>query len=179
MKKSYASSLAVGALLVMGVTLWSSCSAREKDVVPLDPENSLAKLFGDSLRDAQGRTVSVDTLRGRKIGLYFSAAWCPPCRAFTPVLAENYGKMRAAGHPFELVFVSRDENDEAMQGYIAEYNMPGLHVAFDAAQREELPKFFGIRGIPTLLILDEKGKTLTREGRRDVMQQGAAAYQNW
>ena len=28
------------------------------------------------------------------IGLYFSAHWCPPCRGFTPVLADTYNKIK-------------------------------------------------------------------------------------
>ena len=39
-----------------------------------------------------GVVVDADeALQGKKIiCFYFSALWCPPCKAFTPVLAEFY-----------------------------------------------------------------------------------------
>merc|ERR1712048_719448 len=50
---------------------------------------------------------------GKPIGLYFSAHWCPPCRGFTPKLAECYNALQAAGKPFEVVFLSSDRDDDA------------------------------------------------------------------
>ena len=44
------------------------------------------------------------------IGLYFSAHWCPPCKAFTPVLVEAHQKLKATGRDFEVVFVSSDKD---------------------------------------------------------------------
>lgn len=41
-------------------------------------------------------------------GFYFSANWCPPCRAFTPQLAEVYHIIRRREPGFEIVFVSSD-----------------------------------------------------------------------
>jgi nucleoredoxin len=41
-------------------------------------------------------------------GFYFSANWCPPCRAFTPQLAEVYRVIRKREPGFEIVFVSSD-----------------------------------------------------------------------
>ena len=35
------------------------------------------------------------------LGLYFSAHWCPPCKAFTPKLVETYNKVKAAGKQLE------------------------------------------------------------------------------
>jgi len=32
-----------------------------------------------------------DALAGKKVLVYFSAHWCPPCRGFTPLLKEAYG----------------------------------------------------------------------------------------
>lgn len=37
-------------------------------------------------------------------GVYASAHWCPPCRQFTPMLAQFYTRMKAMGKPFEVVF---------------------------------------------------------------------------
>ncbi|CAG9862266.1 unnamed protein product [Phyllotreta striolata] len=41
-------------------------------------------------------------------GFYFSANWCPPCRAFTPQLADIYRIIRKKEPNFEIIFVSSD-----------------------------------------------------------------------
>ncbi|KAK0074992.1 hypothetical protein PV326_011971, partial [Microctonus aethiopoides] len=41
-------------------------------------------------------------------GVYFSAHWCPPCRAFTPQLVDTYQRIRERGQNFEVIFVSSD-----------------------------------------------------------------------
>ncbi|XP_017770578.1 PREDICTED: nucleoredoxin-like, partial [Nicrophorus vespilloides] len=41
-------------------------------------------------------------------GFYFSANWCPPCRAFTPQLAEVYRLIRKREPGFEIIFISSD-----------------------------------------------------------------------
>ena len=58
-----------------------------------------------------GTVAMSDALAGKTaVGLYFSAHWCPPCRMYTPKLAEQYAKLVAAGKPFEIVFVSSDRD---------------------------------------------------------------------
>ena len=49
-------------------------------------------LKGQQLLKKSGAVVDADqALAGKKIiCFYFSAQWCPPCKAFTPVLAEFY-----------------------------------------------------------------------------------------
>jgi thiol-disulfide isomerase/thioredoxin len=40
---------------------------------------------------------------------------CPPCRAFTPKLANTYSKLRKDGKQWEVVFVSMDRNPVQFQ----------------------------------------------------------------
>ena len=63
-------------------------------------------------------------------GVYFSAHWCPPCRGFTPVLAEFYKKwVEEEGKSLEIVFVSSDRDQEAFDEY---YNsMPWAALKFE------------------------------------------------
>jgi len=72
-------------------------------------------------------------------GLYFSAHWCPPCRAFTPELAKFYKKMT---DKLEIVFVSSDEDEAQWAEYFAE--MPWLALPFvDRDRKVSLQEYDG------------------------------------
>lgn len=62
------------------------------------------------------------------VGVYFSAHWCPPCRQFTPMLAQLYTMLRAAGKKFEVVFVSADKSESDFDAYFGE--MPWLALPY-------------------------------------------------
>jgi len=59
---------------------------------------------------------------------YFSAHWCPPCRKFTPTLAELYNKWNKDSKRVEIVFVSLDKNENDWKEYYG--IMPWLAVPF-------------------------------------------------
>ena len=46
----------------------------------------ISSLLGDKVIRNNGEEVSTESLidTGKVVGLYFSAHWCPPCRAITP-----------------------------------------------------------------------------------------------
>ena len=94
--------------------------------------------------------------------LYFSAHWCPPCRMFTPKLVEWYNDFKAKHPDFELVFVSSDRDQAAMEEYIKGDKMPWPAVAFDKAQSETFQKYSS-QGIPYLVLIDDEGKALTAQ----------------
>ena len=108
------------------------------------------------------------------MGLYFSASWCPPCRGFTPSLADVYNELSPKGD-FEVVLVTSDRDEEAFNSYFAK--MPWLAIPFsDSATVSKLKQKFGVGGIPHLVILDASGRVLTAEGVEVIMEYEAAAY---
>mmetsp|Transcript_30210 Transcript_30210/g.39814 ORF Transcript_30210/g.39814 Transcript_30210/m.39814 type:complete len:420 (-) Transcript_30210:151-1410(-) len=133
---------------------------------------ALEELLGASLAKKVGGTVeSIDTsaaLDGKVVGLYFSAHWCPPCRGFTPKLAELYDTYLNNGKNFEIVFISSDKTQEAFDDYFKE--MPWLALPFEDRDRKSaLSTKFKVRGIPSLIILDEDSSVITTDGRGSVM----------
>merc|ERR1712054_602416 len=105
--------------------------------------------------------VDKSTLDGKVLGLYFSAHWCPPCRSFTPQLSKWYSE-GLKDKDFEIVFVSSDRDEEAFKSYHAEQPWLALDFA-DRKAKEQLSNLFGVRGIPTLVIVDKDGTTITTD----------------
>jgi nucleoredoxin len=93
---------------------------------------------------------------------YFSAHWCPPCRAFTPDLVKFYNRSdEAAGKKFEIIFVSSDRSEEQMEEYFKEDKMPWPAIEYaDAKQIREVSQYAG-SGIPCLVLVDRAGKVIS------------------
>jgi len=131
------------------------------------------------LLNGLGAEVSMQqAVEGKKaLALYFSAHWCPPCRGFTPKLAEWY-KSDLAAKGLEVVFVSSDRDEDSFKGYFAE--QPWLALPFeDRATKEKLSRKFKVQGIPSLVILDPDGKTITTDGRAAVSQDPTGTEFPW
>ncbi|XP_060534104.1 nucleoredoxin-like [Cylas formicarius] len=111
-------------------------------------------------------------------GFYFSAHWCPPCRAFTPQLADAYKIVRKREPHFEIIFVSSDRSIDSYNAYLE--SMPWLSVPFQhASVRAELAQLYGIRGIPTLLLLDSNGHVITMDARAELAEDPLAQNFPW
>jgi len=115
------------------------------------------KALGDDIVGAAG---------DKPIALYFSAHWCPPCRGFTPKLAQMYAD--GLKENLEVVFVSSDKDQASFDTYAGEQPWPSL--AFDKrAAAEALSSACGVEGLPTLVLLDKAGNVVTADGRAKVM----------
>merc|ERR1719159_1649721 len=124
-------------------------------------------LFGEKLQGKNGELSTTTALAGKTaVAIYFSAHWCPPCRGFTPSLADSYTKA-LKGKGMEVVFVSSDRSEADFKGYYKE--MPWLAVPFARRDvKEALSKKFKVQGIPSLVILDAEANTITTDGRSKV-----------
>jgi len=130
---------------------------------------ALKAVFGDTLLSKSGEVRTEDALKGKEgVLVYFSAHWCPPCRGFTPKLAEFY-KKHATAKNFEVVFVSGDRDQESFSSYYGE--QPWLALPFDKRDlKAALNKKYKVQGIPSLVVLGPDGDLITKDGRSKVME---------
>jgi nucleoredoxin len=115
------------------------------------------------LDDGTPRAVDTSTLMGVKYwAFYYSASWCPPCRAFTPDLVSFYRDFKPAHPDFELIFVNDDNNEEDMLNYMKGDSMPWPAVWYSDIDNPELEakKYCG-DGIPCLVLVDADGQVLS------------------
>ncbi|CAF2960869.1 unnamed protein product [Rotaria sp. Silwood2] len=130
----------------------------------------------------------------KSVGFYFSAHWCPPCRAFTPKLAELYKEAQATSSSFRIVFVSCDRDEESFNSYRAEMPWPAVPLnaksILEGYFRFSGECFFNFliftmiiilfyKGIPSLFIVSSDGKILSRRGRDNISSKGIEALKTW
>jgi len=135
-------------------------------------------LFGETLLTKDGVKSTSEVLNGKKaIALYFSAHWCPPCRGFTPKLAEWY-KSDLKEKGLEIVFISSDRDQSAFDSYFGEH--PWVALPYDQReQKATLNKKFKVQGIPALVILDGNGELITKDGREAVCSDPTGSKLPW
>jgi len=139
---------------------------------------AVVKLVGDKLLNGSNLVSTAEVLKDKLVALYFSAHWCPPCRQFTPEFSRIYTTLTSSNKPLAVVFVSADQDTEAFNEYYGE--QPWYAVPYDDQdRRDSLNEAFGIRSIPTLVVLDKEGQLITKEGRSDVMKLKEKAVDNW
>jgi len=125
---------------------------------------ALAALLGEKLLSKDGEVDTTSALAGKgAVALYFSGHWCPPCRGFTPQLAEWYTKdLKAKG--LEVIFVSSDKSEGEFKEYFGE--QPWLALPYDKRDvKEQLSSKYKVQGIPSVVILDAEGNIITKDGR--------------
>ena len=123
-----------------------------------------ASLKGD-LVQADGKKVKrfdeTALAQTKYYAIYYSAEWCPPCRAFTPKLVNWYKEKKPNNPHFELIFVSSDQSEDAMAKYMKDDGMPWPALDFDKKRTNKTLTQYAGNGIPCLVLVDDQGKVLS------------------
>ncbi|MBT3665901.1 MAG: redoxin domain-containing protein [Opitutae bacterium] len=138
--------------------------------------NGMSALIPTKLLNSKGKKVSSEFLAGKIIGFYFSAHWCPPCRAFTPKLVQFRDNNN---NDFEVVFVSSDKSPEAQMNYMNEMKMKWFTLPHRSEEANKLSQKYGVRGIPALIIVSPDGEIISKNGRSELGSNSKDAIKNW
>jgi thiol-disulfide isomerase/thioredoxin len=106
------------------------------------------------LKDLQGKTVSLEDLKGKVVIVDFWATWCEPCQIMIPWLEEFHNRYASQG--LEIVGVAMDdEGISAVKPFAenAKMNYPVL-LGNDATA----DSWGGVFGLPTSFMIDRQGK---------------------
>lgn len=128
--------------------------------------NKIATALQGKLVAVNGRAVrelASDHLAGTQMyAIYYSASWCGPCRRFTPDLVAAYAKIKAAHPDFEIIFVSSDQNEDAMRHYMIDDRMPWPALRYRDTQSNVALSRYKASGIPNLVFIDGDGLILSK-----------------
>lgn len=108
---------------------------------------------------------TLETKPAKYYVFYYTASWCPPCQAFTPSLVDFYNKQKADNNNFELVLITSDSDEDAMEGYAKDKKMPWPQLKHSKAATFKSKFKHGVSGIPSVIVCDLEGKIVTANGR--------------
>ncbi len=122
---------------------------------------------GFDLKDLDGKSVSLESLKGKTVVLDFWATWCGPCKRSFPGMQMAAEKYKDSSN-VKFLFVDTWENQtpEVRQKEVAKFiadNNYDFHVLLDKKVVEgsndfKVVKEYDVAGIPTKFIIDPQGK---------------------
>ncbi len=132
----------------------------EMGVVQMEP---VAVPVEVTLPDLNGRQVSLSDFKGKILFVNFWATWCPPCREEMPSMQKLHTRLK--DKDFLIVAIDLQESAAPVKKFLKEYQLTFMTLL---ASKGEVGLLFGIRSIPTTVILDKKGMIIgVAMGARD------------
>ena len=132
---------------------------------PAPADEGKPSVFDDTL---DGNLLKLDGKRLKKFSqterpekyyvFYYTASWCGPCHQYTPSLVEFYNENK--NDNFEIVLITSDQDEDAMEKYAAEMKMPWPQLKLKDAQDFKEEFKHGVTGIPSVIVCDLDGKKL-------------------
>jgi peroxiredoxin len=115
--------------------------------------------------DTLGNAVTLSSLRGQYVLVDFWASWCGPCRAENPNLVKTFNRYKDKG--FTVLGVSLDQpgKKDAWLAAIHKDNLTWTQVSDLKFWDNEVAVLYGVKAIPTNLLLDKDGKIIAKDLR--------------
>lgn len=118
-------------------------------------DGNLEKLDGKSLK-----RYKLEQKPTKYYLFYYTASWCPPCQKFTPDLVKFYDENKPNSDEFEIVLVTSDNSDDAMEEYAKDKKMQWPHLKLSKVKSFKKKFEHPGGGIPNLVLTDLEGNLI-------------------
>lgn len=164
MKKKIATALMAFAIAFGGTTIFAQQPQSEEDQIaaliaamPVKP-GSPAPNF--TLKDINGKDVSLSSYAGQWVVLDFWGSWCRYCVQGIPAMKDAYNKYHSRG--FEIIGIDCNEPEDTWKAAVEKYELPWINV-FNPVPREKrleegVGAAYGVQAYPTKILIDPEGK---------------------
>jgi thiol-disulfide isomerase/thioredoxin len=120
----------------------------------------------------EGQPVRFADFKGKYVFVDFWASWCGPCRAENPNVLKAYNQYKEKN--FTVIGVALDDNGEKWKKAIRDDNMPWTQLSDLKGWKNEVSTYYGIRGIPSSLLINPQGKIIAKDLRGEALNQKLA-----
>ncbi|MES0278274.1 MAG: TlpA disulfide reductase family protein [Dehalococcoidales bacterium] len=112
-----------------------------------------------TLKDLNGQTVTLSSLRGRPVMLNFWASWCGPCRSEMPDIQAVYVERLATTPSLVILSINLGESAATARQFMEDghFTFPTL---LDSQKSVALQ--YDVTAIPTTFFIDENGIIIER-----------------
>ena len=147
-------------LLIIFIFLLSNSFAKETPNIKNLVINKELKTYKNlAFLDSKQEIVELDNFKGKLVILNFWATWCAPCKKEMPSLDSLKSNESLDNLEIFPINIGKDNLKKSLKFY-SELDIKNLEIYFD--NPITLTKELSLRGVPTTIIFDRKGKEFAR-----------------
>ena len=147
-------------LIIIFIFLLSNSFAKEVPNIKNIVINKELKTYKNlAFLDSKQEIVELNNYKGKLVMLNFWATWCNPCKEEMPSLDSLKSNEVLDNLEIFPINIGKD-NLKKSQKFFREINIENLEIYFD--NPVTLAKELSLRGVPTTIIFNKKGKEFAR-----------------
>lgn len=113
--------------------------------------------------DANNKSVTLSSYKGKYVLLEFWASWCSPCRAESPNVLKAYQKYKGKG--FDVLSVSLDHEKDKWLQAVKKDGLLWTQISDLKGWKNDVAVLYGINAVPANFLIDPDGKIIAQNLR--------------